>query len=298
MRNISEKPTTFRWARAEGFLEAPPEVLQRVREGRLQKGDALAVARMTAILWAKNLTTWIPDCHSIPLTHVDCGIRVEETGIRVQVTARAIARTGVEMEVLTGTCGAHLTLYDYLKPETDQILIREIRLLEKHGGKSDFSWRAEGLSAMVLVISDRVAAGEEDRTGPLIQAFLEELGFRVRRKVVPDEEDQIRAAAEEAKRAGVDLLITAGGTGPGKRDRTVRALRPLLEKELPGIVERARAYGGERTPLAMLGGGTAGWMGETLVVMFPGSPRAARDYLNALFPALIHALEARRGQPH
>ena len=90
------------------------------------------------------------------------------------------------------------------------------------------------------------------------------------------------------------MIATVGGTGLGKSDCTVQAVRPLLTRELPGFMEAARSYGGLRTPYAMLASGIAGLSGKTLVITFPGSTRGARETLAALSAGIVHAVEGLR----
>lgn len=298
MRDISRKQTTLRTARARAEVRAAAATIAAVREGRAPKGDPLPVAKVAAIQAAKNASQLIPYCHPIAVEWVGVGFVLEEEAITIEVSVKAVEKTGVEMEALTGAAAAALTIYDMLKPIDETMAIAGVKLLEKTGGKSDWGKRAaRPPRAGVVVISDSVAAGKkQDTAGAAIAERLAAEGVEVvARETVADEPDEVVALltrlADEAK---LDLVLTTGGTGLSKRDRTPEAMGRVIEREAPGIVEAARAHGQERTPLAMLSRGRAGLRGGTLIVNLPGSSRGAAETLDALFPALHHALRIAR----
>jgi len=142
MVDVGAKRITAREAVAEGFLVVSPEALALVREGRVGKGDVLAVARVAAIQAAKRTADLIPLCHPLPLTSLEVEIteaplpQGTDRGLRCQVTARTTAPTGVEMEALTGVQVGLLTLYDMLKSADRAMTIGPVRLLYKSGGRS------------------------------------------------------------------------------------------------------------------------------------------------------------------
>jgi molybdopterin adenylyltransferase len=148
----------------------------------------------------------------------------------------------------------------------------------------------------VLTVSDGVAAGvREDRSGALACSELQKLGFEVvAREVVPDEKAPI-AAFVRAWAGEAELVVTTGGTGLGPRDVTPEAIRPLLEREIPGYGELLRADGWRQTPMAVLSRSLAGTLGSALVICLPGSPKAVEEGLATLAPTLPHALELLAG---
>ena len=138
MADVGEKPATRRTARARGFLVLGEQAFAHLRDGTLGKGDALTVAKMAGIMAAKRTHELIPLCHPLPLDHVAVTIECMAGKQTVQVDAEvsAFAKTGVEMEALQAVSSALLTLYDMCKPYGQDIVLREIFLISKTGGKS------------------------------------------------------------------------------------------------------------------------------------------------------------------
>ena len=138
MVDVSAKQPTRRTAVASAFVELSPAVLQALPEN--PKGDPLEVARFAGIQAAKRTAELIPMCHPLPLTHVDVRAEVVEGGVRIVAAAATTAPTGVEMEALTAAAVASLTVYDMTKALDKAIVIRNVQLESKSGGKSgDFS---------------------------------------------------------------------------------------------------------------------------------------------------------------
>ncbi|NLX08780.1 MAG: cyclic pyranopterin monophosphate synthase MoaC [Chloroflexi bacterium] len=136
MKDVTDKSPTLREAVAETVLLLPDEIQAMLRERRLEKGDALEIARTAGILAAKKTWDLIPFCHPLPITHVAITYFFEPGQVRLQALVKTTAPTGVEMEALTAASLTALTLYDMLKPHTKQLEIGYTRLLSKKGGKS------------------------------------------------------------------------------------------------------------------------------------------------------------------
>lgn len=154
--------------------------------------------------------------------------------------------------------------------------------------------------AAVLTVSDRCSRGERpDNAGPLVAELLENAGYQVvQTDVVPDERLRIEQVLREIADAGyVQLLVTTGGTGFSPRDVTPEATLAVCTRLTPGIPEAMRYASMKITPRAMLSRAQAGIRHGTLIVNLPGSPKAARENLEAVLPALGHGLEMLSGRP-
>jgi cyclic pyranopterin monophosphate synthase len=138
MVDVGAKPVTAREAVAEGHIRVNAATRRLVSAGQVKKGNAIEVARLAGIMAAKRTSEWIPLCHPLALTHVAVDIEPRRAGFGLRATARTSAQTGVEMEALTAVAAAALTLYDMLKAADPRMVIGEIRLVSKTGGKAPF----------------------------------------------------------------------------------------------------------------------------------------------------------------
>lgn len=151
----------------------------------------------------------------------------------------------------------------------------------------------------ILTISDRGAQGVyEDKSGPLAAELIaERTGWTIARcEIIPDELATIAGTLREWCAAGLDLILTSGGTGFAPRDVTPEATRAVIEREAPGIAEALRAESLKVTQHAMLSRAVAGMRGGTLIVNLPGNPKAVRENLDVLLPVLPHALDLLTGR--
>jgi len=138
MVDVSSKEVTARMARATGSIRMKPETLDAIRSNAVAKGDVLGVARIAGIMAAKRTAELIPLCHPLPLTDVSVDIAFDDTlpGLRVEATARTAAQTGVEMEAIVAVSVTLVTVYDMAKAVDKSMVIGEISLTEKVGGRS------------------------------------------------------------------------------------------------------------------------------------------------------------------
>lgn len=138
MVDVGQKPDTERIAIAAGEVLMRPDTLALIRAGAIKKGDVLAVAQVAGVMAAKRTAELIPLCHPLPLTQVLVDFELDDSlpGVRIKATARTVGKTGVEMEALTAVSVAALTIYDMAKAAEKTMRLQNIRLLEKHGGRS------------------------------------------------------------------------------------------------------------------------------------------------------------------
>ena len=136
MVDVGAKSETDREAVAVGRITISPDALREIRKGNVKKGDPLQAARLAGIMAAKRTSDLIPLCHPLPISHVEVEFTPESDGYAIQARVRTTARTGVEMEALSAVAVAALTLYDMLKAVDKEMVIGEICVLEKSGGRS------------------------------------------------------------------------------------------------------------------------------------------------------------------
>lgn len=136
MVDVGDKPETAREAVARGRIIVSRPALRAIRAGRVKKGDPLQAARLAGILAAKRTSEMIPLCHPLPISHVDVDMHPEKDGYRIEARVRTTSRTGVEMEALTAVSVAALTIYDMLKALDKTMVISDICVVEKRGGRS------------------------------------------------------------------------------------------------------------------------------------------------------------------
>ncbi|NPB08242.1 MAG: cyclic pyranopterin monophosphate synthase MoaC, partial [Aquificae bacterium] len=137
--DVSGKPETLREAVAYGRIRLSPETVKLIREGRIPKGNLPEATKMAGLMGAKRTWELLPFCHPIPLDHVSLEVSLGEDYLEVRAFVRGIARTGYEMEALTAVSTALLNVYDMCKALDEGMVIEEIKLLEKRGGKSDWA---------------------------------------------------------------------------------------------------------------------------------------------------------------
>ncbi len=163
----------------------------------------------------------------------------------------------------------------------------------------------------ILVISDKASRGErKDESGPAIKKIISKLSPKsrfaptgqaiyqtIKYEIIPDEKGIISKKLKEwIDESRLDLILTSGGTGIGVRDVTPEATKEVIEKELPGFVEAMRIKGLEKTPFSMLSRAIAGVRKKSLIINLPGSPKAVKENLEVILPALKHGIEILKGE--
>ena len=176
------------------------------------------------------------------------------------------------------------------------IFARVVREGELKEG-DEFQYLPKILNVLVITLSDRASAGEyADKSGPQIKLLTELFFGKLKRQtlvvnhLIPDDAEQLTQKVKEAILGGADVIFTTGGTGIGLRDITPETIRPLLDKEIPGIMELIRVKYGMEKPAALLSRGIAGVSGKTLIYCLPGSVKAVTEYCNEILPTIEHSL--------
>jgi len=300
--DITSKSNSLRKAIATAVVSvSKQETMDAVKNKAVPKGDVFEFSRAAGLLAIKKTSDVIPDCHPLPVEYASITHDLEGLNIIITVEVHTIYKTGVEVEAMHGAAITALTIYDMLKPLDKGVEISTIKLEAKKGGKTDFNDQLTGgLKTAVIVCSDGVFHGKkQDSSG---QKIIEKLGNlnmpAAYHEIIPDEFYLIQDTINKLCREEYDLVLITGGTGLSPRDVTPDAIKPLLDREIPGIMEAARNYGQQRTPYAMLSRGIAGFIKNTLVITLPGSTRGVEETMDALFPYLLHVFRVKEGMRH
>jgi molybdenum cofactor biosynthesis protein MoaC len=302
MVDITHKTETLRKAIAQATVKVSKlETIQAIVNNEIPKGNVFEMAKTAGLFAVKRTSDVIPDCHPLPIEFTKITYDIRELEIDIFMEVHTIYKTGVEVEAMHGVAIVALTMYDMLKPVDKGIEISNIKLVSKTGGKSDAKQLNEIiLSAAIIVCSDSISKGEnQDKSGEEIRAILEKNKFNIfSLTVVPDEISMIQEQVKELVKNKVNLIILTGGTGLSKRDVTPEAISPLIDCEIPGIMELTRSYGQKRTPFAMLSRGVAGMIERTLVITLPGSVNGVKESLSPLLPHIKHIFKVLEGERH
>lgn len=301
MVDITHKINTLRIATAEAtVVVSKPETIIAIQNRTVPKGDVFEMAKAAGFLAVKKTPDLLPDCHPIPVEYTGVNYRIDGLSVVIELTVKTIYKTGVEVEAMHGASVVALTMYDMLKPIDKGVEIRNIRLIEKKGGKSDRTVLEGELKIAVLVCSDTISTGVgQDKSGKKIIEKLQALSLDVQDYgIVKDDKGLIQEKLKGLVANRYDLVLISGGTGLSERDVTPEALSELLDREIPGIAEVARQYGQERIPTSMLSRSVAGLIQNTLVIAMPGSTGAVNEYMDALFPHVLHVFSVMQGTRH
>ena len=297
MKNTSNNIKTHHTAIAQATLRvSSPDTIASINSN-----EVFETSRVAGLMAVKRTGDTIPDCHNFPIDYAEVTHRIEGLDIIIEVEVQAISKTGITMEAMHGASVAVLTVYDRLKKIDKGMEIVGMKLIKTKGGKDQYTDNpSKPVKTAVLVCSDSIAAGsKEDFSGKAIIGRLENLKVELTDySIIPDEVTVIQSKVQSLCDQQTDLIIITGGTGLSDRDVTPEAIRPMLDREIPGIAEAIRNYGQEHMPYAMLSRSMAGLRGRTMILALPGSTRGAAESMDAIFPYLLHYFKVMEHAPH
>jgi molybdenum cofactor biosynthesis protein MoaC len=299
MVDVTDKVVTVRIAKAEGEISMLPETILAIQDDALPKGNVLTTAKISGIQSAKKTAEMIPMCHQLNLSYIDIEFEFESDAICIRSIVKTKEATGVEMEALSAVSGAALTIYDMCKSVDKSMIIGEIKLVKKVGGKSDnaVEYRPD---VGVITLSDSISSGQgEDKSGPILIDGFSDAGCVVNHhETFPDGSKKLVSTIQDWVKDGVELIITTGGTGLGPRDLTIETMEKIFHSKLPGVEQALHAYGRGKVKTAMLSRLTAGVVNGVIVICLPGSTGAAKDALQVLIPTIFHSFHMIKGEKH
>ena len=299
MVDVTDKVVNVRIAKAEGKISMLPETILAIQDDALPKGNVLTTAKIAGIQSAKKTAEMIPMCHQLNLSYVDIEFEFDSDVICIRSIVKTKEATGVEMEALSAVSGAALTIYDMCKSVDKSIIIGEMKLVKKVGGKSDNAVEYRP-NVGVITLSDSISKGEgEDKSGPILIDGFSNAGCLVNHhETFPDGSEKLISTIQDWIKDGVELIITTGGTGLGPRDLTIESMEKVFDSKLPGVEQALHAYGRGKVKTAMLSRLTAGVVNGVIVICLPGSTGAAKDALKVLIPTIFHSFHMMKGEKH
>lgn len=299
MVDVTNKMNTERIAKAEGFIFVQKKTYLAIKNNSLPKGNVLTVAKIAAIQAAKKTSEIIPLCHQLNLSFVNIEFDLNESSILIKSEVKTKESTGVEMEALIAVTAAALTIYDMCKSVDKKMQIREIKLTEKKGGKSDFAvdYRPK---VGIITLSDSVFAGKrKDISGKILIDGFTKAGCKVAEsKIMEDGSIELIPTIKKWIKQKVELIITTGGTGLGPRDLTIKKIENIFDSRLPGVEQALHSYGRGKIKTSMLSRLAAGVVKDSILIALPGSPNAVTDALQVLIPVIFHSYHMMRGERH
>ena len=299
MVDVTDKVVTVRIAKAEGKISMLPETIIAIQNDALPKGNVLTTAKISGIQSAKKTAEMIPMCHQLNLSYVDIEFEFESDAICIRSIVKTKEATGVEMEALSAVSGAALTIYDMCKSVDKSMVISEIKLVKKVGGKSDHAVEYRP-NVGVITLSDSISSAQgEDKSGPILINGFSDAGCLVNHhETFPDGSEKLVSTIQDWVKDGVELVITTGGTGLGPRDLTIETMEKVFDSKLPGVEQALHAYGRGKVKTAMLSRLTAGVVNGVIVICLPGSTGAAKDALQVLIPTIFHSFHMMKSEKH
>lgn len=318
MINVTSKTVTLRRAKAQGTIWVGAKAYQAIENNQIVKGCPKIIAEIAGIQGAKQTAHSIPLCHPLSLNSIDINIQANAADYSYTVicTVTTEAKTGVEMEALSGVNNALLTFYDLTKIVEPALEIGNVHLVFKEGGKHgvwshpkqaalshDYTVKKKDIDLSsytlgMITLSDRAFNGVyQDLSQPKIKELVQSSGIAcLEGELIPDNPEKLKQAVINLVKRGADWIITTGGTGLGNRDITYQTLSALCEEAIPGLAEKLRQESARYTQYAWISRMYAGIYQRCLIIALPGNPKAIVQLMPVLIEMMPHTLKLLRGR--
>ncbi len=297
----SLKVVSVNISREKGTIKKPVDYIDLGEQGIRNDAHAGAWHRQVSLLGVESMKRF-SDQSGRDTAYGEFAENITTSGIEL-IDTRPLDRLvseNTELEITQigkkchgSTCAIFKEVGDCVMPK-EGIFARVVKGGSLKAGET-LDYLPRKYSFLVITLSDRASSGEyEDKSGPAVNRILEEhfkankRSVSIRNVVIPDDEFMLKALLERSQKESFDFVITTGGTGIGKRDITPGVVRPLLDKEIPGIMEMIRVRYGAEKPNALLSRGVAGLMGSVIVYTLPGSVKAVNEYMNEIVKTMEH----------
>jgi molybdenum cofactor biosynthesis protein MoaC len=292
MDDSSSRPESQTKAEAEAKVYFNNGTERIILEDGNPKIDIITAAKIAGIQAAKKTSEFIPLHHSNALNWVEIDITAEEKYLKITSTVKAITRSSLEMEALTATSVAALTIVDLCKDSDPGVTIQDLKLVQ-HASKKKILTTKTSLKVGIIVISDRVIAGlAEDEAGQILQEGFKEAGYQVDNySIITNDSDKLIEKIQDWLEQDIELIVTTGGNGIGPRDITLSSVEPFFDYRLEGVEQTLHSIAQINNSGFYVDRLAAGKIGKTIVICLPMDANLAQDALNIFLPNIHQAFE-------
>lgn len=292
MDDSSSRPEAQATAQAEAKVYFNNGTERIILEDGNPKTDIITAAKIAGIQAAKKTSEFIPLHHSNALNWIEVDITAEDKYLKIISTVKAITRSGLEMEALTATSVAALTIVDLCKESDPGVTIQDLKLVQRASKKKILTTKTS-LKVGVIVISDRVIAGlAEDEAGQILQEGFKDAGYQMDNySIISNDSDKLVEKIQDWLEHDIELIVTTGGNGIGPRDITLSSLEPFFDYRLEGVEQTLHSIAQVNNNGFYVDRLAAGKIGKTIVICLPLDPHLAQDALNVFLPNIHQAFE-------
>lgn len=293
MDDASSMPEAQNMSKAECKVHFVTDVKKVLLDDGNIKLDIITAAKIAGIQAAKKTSDFIPLKHTNKLTWVDITLDVIQDHLKIICTVKAVSRSPLETEALTGVAVAALTIVDLCKDYDSQISIQDLKLVPPPRDKNKRLSIKTPIRVGVIVISDRVIAGlADDDAGKILQRGFKEAGYNSEHyEIISNDSDKLVDKIQDWLEKGIELILTTGGNGIGPRDITLTSLEPFFDYRLEGIEQTMHSIAQINNHGFYIDRLAAGKIGKSIVICLPLDPALANDALNVLIPNIHQAFE-------